>query len=179
MTCSDIESKESFLTVFGISDLNVILIRSESRMNNGVALCKALFKDFELFFAVIARVVGNEQHIAEHIVDFGEQEFLLNGEGEIVLAQEENIGVVAPHSPVQMASENAVGYCVLRGGNLAVHAEFVVEFAAVNKVNIAAYAAGVNNAEGGAERHAAAEEEFILAHALAQEIHRLAHNLTS
>ena len=134
-------------------------------------------KKRDLAVDIAARIVRNEKNIAEKVVDFAQQLLLLHCEGKVILAQEENIRIVAEYPAVQVAAEHAVVDCVLCRRNLTVYAEFIIELAAVNKVHIAAYAAGINHAEGGAQRHAAAEEQLILTYALPEEVKGFTHNL--
>ena len=93
------------------------------------------------------------------------------------MAQEEHVGIVPEGSAGKLAAEHGVAHGVLRGHALAMddaHIELVV----IVQPNVAADAAVIHLAERRAQRHAAAQDQRALGR-LANEVHRLAHDLSA
>ena len=65
-------------------------------------------KRFKLLGRIIADIIGNEQEISEKTVYFCKKLSFLKGHFDIIISEEENIGIVFPRSAVKMAPENTV-----------------------------------------------------------------------
>ena len=110
-----------------------------------VVLPEHLAEDGDRLFGIIADVVGNEEYVAEHIVDLREKDLLIPGKIEIGVAQIENVGIAAESPAVEVTAQHGVVDGVADGRDLIVDVYLVVELAAEFKVLVAADAAGVED----------------------------------
>ena len=92
-----IEIQQFFFAVFDKFYL-IVSVRAGTDAFDIENLCigfsESLFEHFELRFAVFPGIVGYEEYAPEEVVYLREQQFLLPGESQIMVAQEENIGIV-------------------------------------------------------------------------------------
>ena len=103
---------------------------------------------------------------------------MLLGEFKIIIAQEEYVRIVTERPAVQMAAENGIGDCVLRGRNLVVNVQSVIIFSFELQIDVTADPASVHDPERRTQRHAATEYQFV-AHAFAQKFHCVRHDLAA
>ena len=95
--CEEIEIQQFFFAVFDEFYL-IVSVRAGTDAFDIENLCigfsESLFEHFELRFAVFPSIVGDEEHTPEKVIYLRKQQFLLPSESQIMVAQEENIGVV-------------------------------------------------------------------------------------
>lgn len=93
----EIEIQQFFFAVFDKFYL-IVSVRAGTDAFDIENLCigffESLFEHFELRFAVFPGIVGYEEHAPEEVVYLREQQFLFPCKSQIMVAQEENIGIV-------------------------------------------------------------------------------------
>lgn len=169
----EVESEIAVFAVDGVVDTDD-RIGDETRHHDfGFRPCYRFDEYLFLFLGVIGNEVRDEQEIAAKAVDVGDYFAFFKGHFDVVVAENENVGVVEPRSSVEVTSENGVLQGVLRGNVLAVH-----RFVAPLQTYVRAYAHKIDFAEGRGKGRAAAEDDFIAA-TFANEVHSVAHNFSA
>jgi len=76
-----------------------------------------VFEPVPLLLVVGARIVGHEEDLAGHVVDFGEEHFLFVGVLDAI-AQVEDVGIVEEGAAVQEAAVKGIQHAVASGWDL-------------------------------------------------------------
>lgn len=176
LACAEIEIEHVGLPVLFKGHADMVFIEEFGEAGLQVLVAEEVPQVGELFPAVFGHVVRDELHAAEDIVESGQQQFLIHRVGQIRIPQEEDVRIAGEGAAIEEATEHRVLHHVPGRWNLVVELERVRLRHRKVLAGIGPNAAGVKHAPAGAERHPAAEDEFVPAE-LPQEIHRLAHEL--
>ena len=130
-----------------------------------------------LIFVIAVHVVGDKDEIAEDLVYAGDQLALSRAHGDVIAADENDVGVVDERPAVQLAAEDGVVHAVDRGDALAVQF-FLRGQIHPFEPDVRARAAEIHLSESRPKGHAATENELV-SDDLAQKIHAVAHDLAA
>lgn len=127
-SCCKIKLQCLFLFSLGVANLNFVFTYKACRGDEALILFEEFFQKLNILVTVIACIVRDEKHIAAEIVDLGKKKLLLLCKREVLFPQEENVGIVAEYSAVEMTSEYGVRNCILSRGKLKIDSHFVIIF---------------------------------------------------
>ena len=114
------------------------------------------------FGGVAAWHIGGQHDPAEQRIDRGKLFLLLRGQLAVFFPQEKHVRVAAVGAPVELAAKDRVADALLCGHALAVEKPHIPHIVPV-KPHIAADAAVIRHAEGGHNRHTAAQNQLVAA----------------
>lgn len=167
--------RRAVLRVFDADDVRGLVL---GHLDGIIFFREKVLEVFCRFRVVVPRIVRHEDDASHDVVELREQQFLRDAVLQIVFSQEEDVRVVGECAAVEAAAEDGVDHRVAGRGDLPGQSQFVEEVAAVDLVGVRADAAGVEDAETGAERSAAAEDQFVAA-GFPKEVDAVGHELSA